>query len=335
VNSTAQDEITVYVAAVRAALTGLPEATREELLEDLPEHLAEVQAEGNGTLVERLGSPTAYAAELRAAAGFVGGFPDPPSTPRFPQLIEARDEALRVLGQVDVRVGPVLGYPKASDFLILLRPAWWVLRGYLIAMVIASVLGIGRIGLLPRLGDSGLVALVLMAGCIVVSIWLGRQDFTAKRVPRVALRAGSAVLVLVALIGFAGADNSTRSGGPYYNDAGSYDPNPYSNVNDVFVYDSQGNLVPGARLFDQDGSPIQLGNAMCTDETTGETEHSRAMGYPYCPESAPFAPWSPPSPSARASRSAPQTVQPAPDPSLTPTPTRSTSSSPSPSARPS
>ncbi|MET0425668.1 MAG: hypothetical protein ABW046_17495, partial [Actinoplanes sp.] len=245
-NSTAQDEITVYVAAVRAALTGLPDETREELLEDLPEHLAEVQAEGIGTLVERLGSPTAYAAELRAAAGFVGGFPDPPATPRFPQLTEARDEALRVLGRVDVRVGPVLGYPKASDFLILLRPAWWVLRGYLIAMVIASVLGIGRIGLLPRLGDSGLVALVLLAGCIVVSIWLGRQDFSTKRTPRRAMQIGTAVLVLVALIGFAGADNSTRTGGPYYNDAGSYDSNPYSYVNDVFVYDSQGNLVPGA-----------------------------------------------------------------------------------------
>ena len=41
-----------------------------------------------------------------------------------------------MLNRADVRVGPVIGYAKASEFLILLRPAWWVLRGYLVAMAI-------------------------------------------------------------------------------------------------------------------------------------------------------------------------------------------------------
>ncbi|MFD0518227.1 HAAS signaling domain-containing protein [Paractinoplanes durhamensis] len=56
-NTTAQDEIRDYVEAVRQALAGLSAETREELLEDLPEHLAEVRAEGSGTLRDRLGSP--------------------------------------------------------------------------------------------------------------------------------------------------------------------------------------------------------------------------------------------------------------------------------------
>ncbi|WP_433793465.1 HAAS signaling domain-containing protein [Actinoplanes sp. CA-252034] len=74
-NLTAQDEIAVYVEGVREALAGLPAATRDELLEDLPEHLAEVLAEGGGSLYERLGPPAAYAAELSATAGFTASTP--------------------------------------------------------------------------------------------------------------------------------------------------------------------------------------------------------------------------------------------------------------------
>jgi uncharacterized membrane protein len=59
VNTTARDDLSTYVEAVRTALGDLPPATRDELLEDLPEHLAEVQAEGTGSLVDRLGSPEA------------------------------------------------------------------------------------------------------------------------------------------------------------------------------------------------------------------------------------------------------------------------------------
>ena len=138
-NATGQDEITAYVEGIRAGLAGLPEATREELLEDLPEHLAEVQADGTGTLTERLGSPEAYASELRATAGFVGGFPDPPP---------------------------------------------------------------GRLAPL------------------------------------------------------------------------------------------QGRLVVAARLFDQDGSPIQMGDGYpvyCTDPRTGDDSQSHSLGYPYCPQNAPLA----------------------------------------------
>src|ERR687889_155753 len=58
---------------------GLNAAIRDELLEDLPEHLAEVAADDVGSLADRLGPPSVYAAELLASAGFVGGFPDPPA----------------------------------------------------------------------------------------------------------------------------------------------------------------------------------------------------------------------------------------------------------------
>jgi hypothetical protein len=302
VNATASDEITNYVAGVRRALAGVAETTREELLEDLPEHLAEVQAEGTGTLVERLGTPQAYATELLATAGPPAASASPLN--RLAQLIQARDQAVDVLRRADVRVGPVIGYPKASEFLVLLRPAWWVLRGYLLAMAIAYLLSGSAhdVGLLPRLAGSELVALVLLAGCIVVSIMVGRRTLTTW--PRYALWAGTAVLVLFALNGFFTADDQARDRGGY-TEMGSYDANPYSNVDDVFVYDGQGRLVTGARLYDQDGNPIQLGDNWCVDPDSGESDRSRSLGYPRCPENAPFGAEPNPAPSLSTAPSLP------------------------------
>jgi HAAS domain-containing protein len=310
VNTTELDEIGTYMAGVRAALTGLPEATRAELLEDLPEHLAEVQAEGTGTLVERLGTPEAYAAELLATAGFVGGFPDPPRPAASPWATtdEVRENfremfggALTQLRRADVKAGPLIGYAKVSDFLVLLRPAWWVLRGYLGAMAVAFILNddSGGMGLLPRIGGSDIIALVLLAGGIIVSIVLGKRPGPQKTWGKWALWSGTTLLVLFAWSGFLTADSNNRH--PGYNDVGSYDTNPYSNVQDVYVYDSQSNLVQNARLYDQDGSPIQLGNSDCTDPDTGEWHQSHTIGYPRCPANAPFVV---PTPSGSAGSSA-------------------------------
>ncbi|MEV4638108.1 hypothetical protein AB0J80_12235 [Actinoplanes sp. NPDC049548] len=306
---TADDEITAYVFAVRAALGDLPEAQRDELLEDLHEHLTEVMADGEGTLVDRLGSPEAYAAELRGTApSFVGGFPDPPPS-RYNPLTDLRDQVMPQLREqimpkvqmADARVGKLIGYDNVSDFLKLLRPAWWILRGYLAAMVVAAMLDESGqpIGLLPRIGGNDFVALVFLGAAVFGSVWLGRRYPRLPRVPRIALYAGSAVLVLVALAGFFEADSSTRDS--YYSDV-NYE-NPYSGVEDVFVYDEQGRLITNARLFDQNGEPIHLGNAYCSDDEGNYVETDGGV-YPYCPSRAPFRmPGSSPSPSRSASQS--------------------------------
>jgi hypothetical protein len=332
VNSTVADEVAGYVSAVRAALNDLPPSVVDELLEDLPEHLAEVQAEGNGTLRDRLGEPEAYASELRTTAGFVGGFPDPPPARGWALPREAVATARRVLDQADVRIGPVIGYEKAGDFLLLLRPAWWVLRGYLAAMAIVWIFDDSRDhGLLPRLGGSTLLALVWLAACLVASILIGKQARGWSKWPRYALRAGTVVLVLFAISGFVTADNDTRNSNSY--PVGDYGGgNPYSGVQDVYVYDSQGHLVPGARLFDQDGSPIQLGSgypAYCSDPSTGESVQSHTLGYPYCPENAPFT-------APQPSGSAPLVpVSPVPSGSVSPTPSTGSGGTARPSVSPS
>jgi hypothetical protein len=58
-------DLAAYTAAVRARLADLPAAE----LDALAAHLAEVAAESDQPLAERLGPPEVYAAELRAAFG--------------------------------------------------------------------------------------------------------------------------------------------------------------------------------------------------------------------------------------------------------------------------
>ncbi|MEU5938317.1 hypothetical protein ABZ807_03860 [Micromonospora sp. NPDC047548] len=278
-------EITDYVDRVRAALADLPPEVREELTEDLPEHLAEVAAEDGGSLVERLGEPEVYAAELRAAAG-AGG----PSDGRrgLEQRIGSFVGRVRVrLSGLDTRLGPPLGYASASEFLRLLRPAWWVLRGYLAALLLTVLTG-EPLALIPQLGGNALVGLVLLVGSVLASIWLGRHADGLGRWPRYLLRAGTLVLVVFALAALMQVDVRARWIGDY-----GYDPisvrNPYDEVQDVYVYDSEGRLVENARLFDQNGTPIRLGWPSCTDPALPDVNPVQ-RGYPYCPEQAPFRP---------------------------------------------
>jgi len=91
---TTPTDVDGYLARVRAALDDLPPAAREELLEDLSEHLAEI-----------------------AAAGLSG------YAPRRPPFSTARAR----LQVFDTKIGPLVGYERTSDLLRLLRPGWWVL----------------------------------------------------------------------------------------------------------------------------------------------------------------------------------------------------------------
>lgn len=67
-----------YLAGLRVALADLPEAEVAEILDDVGAHLADVVADirsggaeaDPAALTARLGTPTDYAAELRAAAGY-------------------------------------------------------------------------------------------------------------------------------------------------------------------------------------------------------------------------------------------------------------------------
>lgn len=289
------NEIASYVDRVRAALADLPPAVRDELLEDLPEHLAEVAAEGEGPLADRLGPPEVYAAELRAAAG--APIPSPNLDDRVRDAVRKARARLRVL---DARTGPLIGYGATSDFLRLLIPGWWVLRGYLVAMGFAYVFGSGAIGLLPRLdvGEPTVTGWVVLAAFVIGSVWLGRRGTRLNRWPRRVLAVATAVLVLPAIVNVFETDEDAR-GTPFEQ---IYYDGELDAVQDIYVYDEQGRPVQNARLFDQDGRLIQPGFLRCDSQD----RHDRGV-YPLCPEHDPFR------------RPAP--ITPTPTPAATPTPT--------------
>lgn len=76
--------VTAYVSAVRDELSQLPADELAEITEDVRDHLDQVAAElgddvSMDALIGRLGTPAAYAAELRSAAGLAE--PEPTSPP--------------------------------------------------------------------------------------------------------------------------------------------------------------------------------------------------------------------------------------------------------------
>ncbi|MEU1604723.1 HAAS signaling domain-containing protein [Micromonospora matsumotoense] len=279
-------EITDYVERVRAALADLPPQARDELTEDLPEHLTEVAAEADGSLVDRLGTPEAYAAELRAAAG--AGDPAAGRRALERRIAAVLGRTRARVGRVDARLGPLVGHATAGEFLRLLRPAWWVARAYLAAMLVTAISTDGPLGLLPRLDGNEFVGLLMFAGLLVGSIWLGRRTPELRTWRRWAVHAGAVVLALFAVGAVANVDDQARYGYDYGYESTSVQ-NPYDQVQDVYVYDSEGRLVENARLFDQNGTPIRLGWPACDDPALPDVNPVQ-RSYPYCPQQAPFRP---------------------------------------------
>ncbi|MEU7169950.1 MULTISPECIES: HAAS signaling domain-containing protein [Micromonospora] len=311
-------EITDYVDRVRAALADLPPTVRDELTEDLPEHLAEVAAEGEGALVDRLGTPEAYAAELRAAAGAGEGR----RPARFHRLAEAREQAATQIRLLDRQLGPVLGHETVSDFLRPLRPAWWLVRGWLAVLVVAWMVD-GRSGLVPRLGGNTSMGLLLLIGAIVASMWWGRRSGGITGWRRQLHQIATAALLLFSVAVLVQVDE--RADADVYSgyEQTSVD-HRYDRIEDVFVYDPQGRLIRDARLFDQNGVPIRLGWPSCMDGTGAVPEMRNT--YPYCPELAPFGPpaspsIAPPAPAPTDSATPTAPAMPAPSTSASPEPT--------------
>lgn len=80
--ATAHPAVATYLAAVRDELGDLPADELAEIAEDVRDHLDHVAGEYGDdvtidVLIDRLGAPAAYAAELRAAAGLPEPAPEP------------------------------------------------------------------------------------------------------------------------------------------------------------------------------------------------------------------------------------------------------------------
>ena len=253
----------LYYDRVVAALSGLAPEVRQDLLEDLSDHLAEVaaeiSAEGSGSLGERLGDPEAYALELQAAAGL-----EPTERAAGTVLTGVADRlrgAAELGRRFDQQAGRLVGYPRLHDLLRALRPGWWVLRGWLAAELISGAHDRESwSGFIPDIGGNWLLGLLLTLALISASVALGRRSLGFSAWARRAVAAGS---VLIGLWGVGVLATNVGGTAYAYGGPGQDYVEPYSGVRDVYVYDQAGQLVNGARLYDQDGNPIHLGAAYC------------------------------------------------------------------------
>lgn len=252
-------EVDRYLARVRAALSDLPEEARDDLLEDLPAHFAEVLDEHGGSLEERLGPPEAYAVELRAAAGL----DEVPPRGRA-RLGPAVDRVAAWLRVADVRAGSLVKYERISDFGRQLVPAWWLVRGWLLAVLLFDP------GPLPDDQLNQPLGWLLVAVLAVASVRIGP---ISPRLPARARWVAVGAAVVLALGSFA-----ALTGGPPYVDA-NYTPDRWSQVTNVYPYDKNGQPLHDVVLYDQNGDALLFGDYWkCADPDQERT----LPRYPLC-----------------------------------------------------
>jgi hypothetical protein len=252
-SATVIDDVSRYVAAVRSALADLPAEQRDELLEDLPQHLREVAAESDAPLSTRLGPPAEYAAELRASVGL----PATVSRAGIDRMEEVGERIARIRDAAVVQ--PAVR--ATLDFLPELRPGWWVLRGYLSVEVLSWMTDYGARDSFPIPTFSGTRVLGLAGAlaAMVASVALGRR--TASRpswTPLVVIGNTLLVLAVLAALGsgqFAQAEPTSSVASPSFGSGSLIGPDG-TPITNIYPFGPDGWPLTGVRLFDQDGRPI-------------------------------------------------------------------------------
>ncbi|MFH6690331.1 hypothetical protein QVL82_16090, partial [Cellulosimicrobium funkei] len=232
-------------------------------------------------LVAFFGPPAEYAAELRTAAGL------PPAVPgaargRRPG-VRRRLAGLGEMLAADWRAGwqPVTTSPQwasTAEFLRALTPAWWILRGWVVATLLLALVAGYQVAVLPP--DLSARVVVLIA--VVVSVQWGRGRWLPTRGLRkvgrplsvaAAVAAVPAVLVaasasasspyawdrgyeqgrsdassgLVSSVSF-GSGDSPGTAGVWVDGA---------QVSNLFVYDAAGEPLRDVQVFDDRGRQVR------------------------------------------------------------------------------
>ncbi|MGW6003945.1 hypothetical protein ACWFNS_04105 [Oerskovia enterophila] len=299
------DQVHRYAADVRAHLADLSPEQVDDLTDGLEADLAEALADMPGALrpapggnevpdggatsfldvTARFGPAAEYAAELRSAAGLDPAAPGP--RPR----IGVRGRLL-VLGGIFESGWKSLWAPVTStsqwaafrEFAAVLLPVWWVLRAWVVVLVLHAWFGISNdLQLVPQVPFWRL----LLLAAIVVSVQWGRGRWVRWRAVHTLRKVVNVVAVVVAVPFFVSAafGANTQLNGLHTEPAGSYrdgyqdglgerDPGygtsdvstgsgtggvfvDGSQVSNLFVYDASGRALQDVQIFDDRGRPVR------------------------------------------------------------------------------
>lgn len=295
---TQSEAVTFYAARVRASLHGLAPDVVDDLTDGLEADITEsildeLELTDGGpaaalgsiepeALEERFGAPATYAAELASAAGVAliddDAAAESRSAPTRRRSLREGAKARRE--RVEARVAAyVAEHPWAAatlSFLGVLRPVWWVARGWAWYVVIAAALG-GE----PLWREPNAVGWFVLLGSVVLSVQWGRGRVLQGRWGRRLLVLLGAVAVITLLIAY--ASGPLGRSGPSSNAGGSWDSGftagweqgvdeamagvgnsvivDGQRATNLFVFDAAGNPIEQAQLVDQNGRPVVIGPA--------------------------------------------------------------------------
>jgi len=252
---TVSTDVRDYLAAVMRELADLPPAERDDLLDDLDDHLHEVLAEGEGSLEQRLGPPAMYAAELRTSAGLASSTTGGKSTAGLlHRAIDAMSSST-----IWRRTAEHPSTRATLDFLPQLRPAWWILRAWLAVEFIAAVqhprYNYGfrdELGLIPRVAGVRYLAVLLLVIAVPISIAIGRRSHHGGA--RLLVLAGNVLavaMIVPAVIALRSTTYVESQVAPQ--DGLFFNGHPITNI---YPYDANGHPLDHVRLFDSDGQPL-------------------------------------------------------------------------------
>jgi hypothetical protein len=226
-----------YLNRVAAGLADLAAEDREEVVQDLEAHLAEI---GDDEVESTLGTPEAFVDEFRHSAGLTMS-----DTVAIPSIVE---RARAWLAEWSTRLSELTHWQS-------FRPVWLWTRGWLLVSawsLLYDVEGFSRFPI-PTIGGSSMTGLILVVGATVLSLWLDAG-------PREGVRAFGSVAFSVAaawaLVGM--LLNPLPSYAEFHSDETYIDrlTSPDGSwVENIYAYTLEGEQVD-VLLFDQSGRPL-------------------------------------------------------------------------------
>lgn len=254
------ERIRSFAASVRQHLDDLPEDELDEILSGLTADLADQAADDGGVL--ELGDPRAYAHELRSAAGL----PPRADAPTRPPL---RERVALWRTNLAHRIRRSSFGAWLLDFLIAVRPVWWVLRAYSAYVIALAVMLFGRGRQDDWMLPSSPLEWAALLVFVVVSVQWGRDRWLPKNLLR-HLRTLVSIAAVIALPFALGSLLSPRI--EYVGDG--YPPDGLRldgiQIGNIFAFDENGDPIEHVQLYTGKGTPLNLYGASGSSMEVGQ-----------------------------------------------------------------